>query len=384
MKVALMGFGTVGSGCYEALKAADGIDVKSILELRDLPEEVEPLHVRDIRDILEDSEIDVVAECMGGFQPAMDFMVQAMQHGKHVVTPNKALVSKYYDDLMDCAAENGVEFRFTPAAGGGIPWLYNLQRQTRCDFITELYGIVNGTCNFILDKMHDEGADFDTVLKEAQGLGYAERDPSADIKGFDTLRKCVISSNLAYSTRIHEDNVPVLGIDRIKAEDVRFFTENGYVCRLLMNSGVTGNKVYAYVEPALVRSDALEANVKQNYNLITLTGQNVGTLSFYGQGAGKMPTGTSLAQDIIDIKEGIGFARAAASGAVLPEVDNSGVCHRYYFRACEECLPELREYAESVTEQDGWYYVITKPVTVEFAHSFANAHPKAFAAGIRE
>ncbi|MBQ6622803.1 MAG: homoserine dehydrogenase [Mogibacterium sp.] len=382
MKIAIMGFGTVGSGCYEAVQAAGDIEVKRVLDLRTNPQ-IEDILTSDINDILNDEEITLVAECMGGIHPAYEFVMQALEHGKHVVTPNKNLVSACYDDLMACAAEHGVEFRFTPAAGGGIPWLYNLQRQKRCDRILEVHGIVNGTCNYILDHMYTNGADFDEVLKEAQALGYAERDPSSDIEGSDTQRKCVLSSNLAYGTRIHESDVPTLGISSILACDIEVLKEQGKVCRLLMNSGVVGDKLYAYVEPTVFTKDALEANVKTNFNLITLTGQNVGTLSFYGQGAGKMPTGTSLAQDIIDIRDGIGFAPAAADAAPA-EVDNAAVAHRYFIRACESCAPDLADVTECRTQRDGWIYIITRPVSVPFAHAFAKDHPRAFVAGIAE
>ncbi|MBR0373033.1 MAG: homoserine dehydrogenase [Mogibacterium sp.] len=367
MKIAILGFGTVGSGAYEAAKSAPGIEVKRIVDLRDFPDYRDIL-TKDINDVLDDDEIELVAECMGGVHPAYEFVTGAMRRGKHVVTPNKNLVSACYDELMACAAENGVEFRFTPAAGGGIPWLYNLMRSRRCDEILEVHGIVNGTCNYILDNMHTNGADFAAVLAEAQALGYAERDPSADIDGHDTLRKCVISSNIAFDARLREEDIPTFGIRSITAEDVAWCNANGYTCKLLMNAGLAGDALYAYVEPELFTADALESGVKANFNLITLTGVNVGPLSFYGQGAGMMPTGTSLVQDMIDIAAGIGFA--PADGGTAHTLDNTKVAHRYYFRGSDLSGLPASVIAEQFARGSDTV-VLTAPISVTAAHQFA-------------
>lgn len=380
MKVALLGFGVVGSGAYETIKDTRNMEVVKVLELRERPE-IEHMRTTDINDILNDKDIDLVAECMGGIHPAMDFVIDAMNHGKHVVTPNKAMISAHYDELMEVANRNNVEIRYTPAAGGGIPWLYNLRRSKRCDRIQEVHGIVNGTCNYILDNMHTNGSDFGEVLKEAQALGYAERDPSADIEGHDTLRKLVISSNIAFDTDIKEEEIPVIGINKITATDIEYFNNNSLVCRLLMNAGIIDGKVYAYVEPTLLTGEALEANTKTNFNLITLTGANVGTLSFYGQGAGKMPTGASLVQDMIDINEKIEFVEAATATPVAPGVDNTMVCKQYYFNvAADAAFPE--ELVETKTMAAERALIITKEMTVEAAHKLA-AELDCFAAGIR-
>lgn len=382
MKVAILGFGTVGSGAYETIQSAAGIEVTRILDRRKTPG-FEDILTENIDDILNDPEIDLVAECMGGIHPSLEYVMGALEHGKHVVTPNKALVSAHYEELEQCARENGVQLRFTPAAGGGIPWLYNLQRSRRCDTIQEVHGIVNGTCNYILDNMHTQGSDFDEVLKEAQELGYAEREPSADIEGWDTQRKCVLSANLAFGTDIREDEVPVLGIQRITAEDVHFFNRNGYTCRLLMNATVHGDRISAYVEPTLLKSKHLESSVNQNFNLITLTGKNVGELSFYGQGAGKMPTGTSLVHDIIDIKDGIGFSAAENEQRFSSEVDNTLVSHPYYFRLpVGENFPTDKISSEKVFGTN--CFITTKPLTVEEAHALAGEYPDAFVAGYKE
>jgi homoserine dehydrogenase len=365
MKAAILGFGTVGSGAFEALKSSDDVCVKRVLARHPI-EGMEEYVTTDMDDILGDSEIDIVAECIGGEHPALDYVKAAMRSGKHVVTPNKNLVSAHYEELMSLAKECGVQFRFTPTAGGGTPWLFNLQRQARCDEIMSVSGIVNGSCNYILDRMQREGAGFDEILADAQKLGYAEKDPSADIRGFDTQRKCVISANTAFGCSIHEEDVPVFGIDKIRSIDIDHFREKGYTCRLMMNaSRIEGtDSISAYVEPVLVPPGELAASVPLNNNLIFLTGRNIGTLAFYGQGAGKMPTGTSLAEDMIDIADRSIPTHKAMENHLT--VDNTRVFHRYYMR-------------------DGDKIRITNNMTVRDAHAFAAKHAGGFfMAGIME
>ncbi len=386
MKIAILGFGTVGSGAYEVAKATDGIEVVKILERRTRPEhpEATAMMTTDIDEIVKDPEIDLVAECMGGIDVPFDFVTRAMKNGKHVVTPNKNLVSAKYKDLVRCAEENGVEFRFTPAAGGGIPWLFNLQRQARCDEMTEVFGIVNGTCNYILDNMYTNGSAFDDVLKEAQSLGYAEADPASDIKGTDTLRKCVISANIAFSAEITEEDVPVFGIDKIGADDIRFFKERDLVCKLIMHAGKKDGRLFAYVEPVLFGKGELEANVATNNNLITLIGKNVGRLSFYGQGAGKMPTGTSVIHDVLDIAEKISFKRSAKTNAF--RVDNEAIKKKYYFHLYDvSSLPDAL--IDEMVPGGVGTHIITIPLTVAEAHAIAKDYDRkgdlAFMAGLR-
>lgn len=344
MKIAILGYGVVGSGAYEVAQTADNIEVKHVLYKRPIAE-LGNVVTTDYEDILQDKEIELVAECIGGLHPAYEYVSAALKSGKHVVTPNKNLVAAYWDELHALASEHGVEFRYTASAGGGIPWLFNLKRQSRSDEILSISGIVNGTCNYILDTMHNEPVDFAEILTKAQELGYAEKDPTADIGGFDTQRKCVISANLAFGASISEEDVPVFGIQNITAGDIKYFKEHGYTCKLLMNAGQTESGSYAYVEPTLVGRGALESAVPANNNLISLTGNNIGTLSFYGQGAGKYPTGTSVIQDILDIESGWKFS-AKSKGCDI-YIDNSLESHRYYVRENGSC--KITE-AMSVTE----------------------------------
>jgi homoserine dehydrogenase len=368
MKIAIMGFGTVGSGAYDVAMAAGGIEVVKILDLfvRKGYEDIADRFTQDLSDITGDPEIELVIEAMGGVDTPKKFVLECLNAGKHVVTPNKNLISACYGELMETAVRNGVELRFTPSAGGGIPWLYNLLRTRRCDNVTEVRGIVNGTCNYILDAMYDNGADFGVMLAKAQELGYAEANPAADIEGTDTLRKTVISSNFAFGTVIKEEDVPCYGIDTISAGDIAYLKEMGLVCKLMMNAKKEGDVIRAYVEPTAFPATSLEANVKTNNNLITLVGDSVGTLSFYGQGAGKMPTGESVVQDVLDIRDGRTLPIPAAEGEC--KVDNDKEVHRYYIRhdnMCEHIEPLI----DTCEEKDGVFYCISKPVSVNEMHA---------------
>ena len=371
MKIAIMGFGTVGSGAYEEAKIAGGIEVAKILARhgREGYEHLDSIISPDIEDITGDPEIELVIESMGGVEPAREYVLRCLRAGKHVVTPNKNLISACYGELMAEAEKNGVKLRFTSAVGGGIPWLYNLLRTKRADSIESVRGIVNGTCNYILDAMHDKGADFGEMLKAAQELGYAEADPSSDIEGTDTLRKTVISTNLAFDAAVTEDQVPCYGIDTIKACDIAWFEEHGLVCKLLMRAEKKDGRIEVSVEPTAFGKDSLEANVKTNNNLITLTAEHIGTQSFYGQGAGMYPTGQSVIQDVIDIRDGREQDIPAASAGL--SVDNSKAVRRYYIRhdrMCEHIEPLIDTYEE----RGGLYFCISKPLPVEKMHEMGH------------
>lgn len=338
MRIAILGFGTVGRGAYLVARETQDIEVAKILvrtlrpDMQEivLESEKNTIFTQNINDIINDSTIDLVVESIGGTDVAKEYVMICLNAGKHVVTPNKNLVSMFYKDLHETAKNNGVEFRYTATAGGGIPWLFNLRRTKRCDSILEIRGIVNGTCNYILDAMHKDNVDYKDVLKKAQELGYAEADPSADVDGIDTLRKTVISTNIAFDTVIREDEVPCFGISSIKASDISWFEEHGYTCKLLMNAKLDGDRLSAYVQPTLFAKDSLEANVGTNNNLITLTGKSIGTQSFYGQGAGMLPTGESVIQDVIDINDTVDLNIAKASRQLT--VDNSKELHNFYAR----------------------------------------------------
>lgn len=329
MNIALLGFGVVGSGVYEWCRSREDLHVCRVLIRSDKPE-IAGIATRDFDDILHDPNIDVVAEVMGGLHPAYEYVTAALKAGKHVVTANKALVAAYYRELTALADVCGKALLCTAAVGGGIPWLVNLARCKKLDHICRLGGIMNGTSNFIMDAMHKSPVSFPVILKKAQELGYAEADPSADIDGNDIRRKLVISANIAFDALLNEEDIPMFGIRTATDDDIRTFQSRGFVCKLLAEAAQAESGVCAYIEPTLVSASALEAAVPANFNLITYEGEQIGRQSFYGQGAGQMPTAANVVQDCLSIAEG---RRAFyAEKAVPTALDGSGEAHPYYVR----------------------------------------------------
>ncbi|MBR2675137.1 MAG: homoserine dehydrogenase [Mogibacterium sp.] len=375
MKIAIIGMGTVGKGAYETAKTAGGIEVVRILARHEIEgyEHLNDIITSDIADITGDKDIELVIESIGGIHPASEYVLECLRAGKHVVTPNKNLISACYDEIREAAAEGGAEIRFTATAGGGIPWLYNLRRTKRADVIKEVRGIVNGTCNFILDSMCSQGSEFQDVLVLAQAMGYAEADPSSDIEGTDTLRKTVISANLAFDAEVKEEDIPCYGIDTISSKDIEYLKSMGRVPRMMMNAAAEGNKLRVYVEPVAFPDTAMEASVKFNFNLITLNAEDIGTQSFYGQGAGMMPTGQSVIQDVMDIRDGIDLKPASGAGLKKRKlkVDNKSAVHRYYLR-CDEMTEEIESIVAEKEKKGDICYCTTKPVAVTKIHEIAH------------
>ena len=378
MKIALLGCGVVGGGVLEICDAREDIELKYVLVRRDKPE-LGSRAVKDISVIINDKEVDAVVEVMGGLSPAYEYVCAAMKAGKSVVTANKHLVAHYYKELTALARECGVAFRCTPAVGGGIPWLVNLERVLRLDRVKSFSGIMNGTTNFILDAMHFDGRDFSEVLAQAQELGYAEADPSADIDGLDIQRKCVISANVAFGVCISEADVPVFGIRSIGAADIAAAERLGCVCKMLAFGKALEGGLAAYVEPCFVKSGELEAAVSTNRNVISFDTELTGKESFYGQGAGRYPTAYNAVADVLDIMGGVkSFYTESFEPA---QTDNSLEAHPYYVRcaACDEWL-------DSVAVEKCCEGVITEPVSVETMHAWASkakeADPAVFIAGL--
>lgn len=380
MKIAILGYGVVGSGAYEILKKS-GYDVKRVLDIRPHKELGDAL-TANYDDILNDNEIGVVAEAIGGLEPAHTFVVKALKAGKHVVSSNKHLICEYYDELHALAKENGVTVNFTSAVGGGIPWLYNLNRTTNGDTINKIMGIMNGTTNFILDAMISCGRDFGEVLAEAQALGYAEANPSADIDGLDVARKTAISSSIAFKTTVQEKDVDIFSLRNITKNDIDYIKNKFGKTVRYMGFGIKNDDstISTFVEPVILPTTSLEANVNKNFNIITLFGESVGRLSFYGQGAGKYPTGHALASDVVDIVNG---ERHTHTYGKVFDVNNDNCERKYYIRA--SVLPS--EYA-SYEKVGSSYYIITNKMKVSEIHllakSILESDPLAFLAGFEE
>ena len=369
MKIGLLGFGVVGRGVYEITAAREDMQVSKVLCLEDitLPD---AMPVKDYQQILKDPEIDTVVECMGGLHPAYEFVRAAMEAGKNVVTSNKALVCTFYEELLPLAEKMGVKFRSTAAVGGGIGWLSELERARRVQKINEVGGIMNGTCNYILDNMTRLGLGYDEALKQAQSLGYAEANPSTDVDGIDTGHKVILSANIAFGVTLDKETVPVAGIRSIQAEDVANFTAHGLVCKLISTGKRTETGFDAYVQPTLVKAGALEAAVPLNYNLITFVGDTSERMSFYGQGAGRYPTAYNVVQDLVDVLSGKGFYAPFGPGV---RADNGEKLTWYVRGGWNGAVAESWNGA-----------VVTEPVPVREMHAWRKENPDAFIAAIRD
>ncbi len=381
MSIAILGYGVVGSGAYEVLTKA-GYQVSRVLDVRPHPELGDVL-TSDMDDIINDKEITVVAEAIGGHTVSYELVSRALKAGKHVVSSNKHLICSHYADLHALAKENGVTIRFTSSAGGGIPWLYNLKRSVRCDSIYKFMGIMNGTTNFILDAMIRESRDFADVLKQAQALGYAEADPAADIDGLDVARKTAISASIAFNTLVREEDVLTFSLRNIKKSDIDYIAEKcGKTVRYLGYGAKNDDGIAVFVEPTLLGADALEANVRTNNNMISLFGEYVGRLSFYGQGAGKYPTGNALSQDIIDILNG---DTALIYSETPASISDNAVKRSYFIRTASKID---FDFFDTVDIKGDVRYIFTKPVGVKDMHTAAEAllaeDGGSFFAGIEE
>lgn len=317
INVGLIGFGTVGSGTAEVLhEQAARLEKRTGHRIRlktvaDLYVEAIPSHLgevtltKDVEDIFNDPEIDIVIELIGGIEPAKTFILKAIASGKHVVTANKALISQHGMEIFNAAAEKGVEVGFEASVGGGIPVIKALKEGLVANKIMSIMGIMNGTGNYILNKMTDEGAPFQEVLAEAQAIGYAEADPTYDIEGIDTAHKLVILMTMAYGMHVKLEDISTEGISSIEPIDIEFAREFGYRIKLLAVSVNHGDHVEARVHPTMVPERHLLANIGGAYNAIHFTGDMVGNVLLYGQGAGQMPTGSAVVADVVDIARNI-------------------------------------------------------------------------------
>lgn len=310
INVAVLGYGTVGSGVVEVIntnqrsinqKAGDEINIKYVLDLRDFPgDPVQEKIVHDYEIIANDPEIDIVVEVMGGIEPAYTFVKRALESGKSVATSNKALVAKHGEELLEIAKKNSINFLFEASCGGGIPIIRPLNSSLTADEIDEITGILNGTTNYMLYKMSTEGADFDEVLKDAQAKGYAEADPTADIEGHDACRKIAILSSLAFGQFINYEQVYTEGITKVSAVDMEYAKAMGKTIKLLATSKKYGDRFNIMVAPFLLGAENPLFSVNDVFNGIFVHGNMLGDAMFYGSGAGKLPTASAVVADIID------------------------------------------------------------------------------------
>lgn len=344
VNLGLLGFGTVGQGVAKIIgEKSDSLGkyldaelvvkrvlVKDISKTREVKLN-ESAYTLDYLDIVNDPEIDIVIELTGCIDEAYKMITESLNAGKHVVTANKAVISQYFEEFTALAKEKGLNFLYEASVGGGIPIIKPLYDVIKLNDVKRVRGIMNGTCNYILTNMTQDGADYFDVLKEAQKLGYAEADPSSDVDGYDTMRKLRILSTVAFKQPIMEDEIVMGGISKLNALDINLLAGMGRVIKLIGDAWVEDDKVKAVVQPVAVHSGSYFSSVNQAYNSITVQGDMVGELKFYGSGAGMLPTANAVLTDCMDIvlqnqkpeTYGIGLRR---------DVDSNSISGEFYVR----------------------------------------------------
>ena len=378
MKIAILGFGTVGSGVFDVInmnseiiakRAGKPIEVKYVLDLRDFPgNPVEKVLVHDVNIILDDPEVKIIAEVMGGMEPAFEFTKKALSRGKSVCTSNKELVAAHGAELIELAAKNNCDYYFEASVGGGIPIIRSLCDSLVGDDILEIKGIVNGTTNYILTRMGEDGLDFNVALKEAQDNGYAERNPSADIDGIDAQRKAAILASLAAGAQVDCDDIPTEGITKVTAEDIAAAKGLGAKIKLLVNIRRDDEKVSAMVAPFLVFENCQLYHVNNVFNGILVTGNATGDVLFYGKGAGKLPTAGAVAGDIIEAAKYYGLPSDTIWSKEKANMAKQGSSvGRFYVRLNENEAMEARKLlgvtAESASSKSGEVAFITEAMS---------------------
>lgn len=355
VKIGLIGFGTIGSGVVETLnrniemvedKVGKKIILKKVVDLditTDRGVDISPdILSTNIDDILDDPEIEIVIELIGGYQPALKFILKALENGKHVVTANKALLAKHWEEIISTAKKNNVRVCFEASVGGGIPLLQPLNEGLSANKIESIYGIINGTANYILTKMSEEGLEFEEVLKEAQEKGYAEADPSFDIQGDDTAQKLIILTIIGFGIYVKQEKFHVEGITSITLEDIIFAKEELNCCiKLLAIAKLVEGNLEVRVHPTLIPQDHLLSSVNDVFNGVYLIGDIVGPVMMYGPGAGMLPTASAVVGDCVDIienmKKPVSYGPKTTSVEKIKDIADLNA--RYYIRLLTEDKP---------------------------------------------
>ena len=358
VNIAVLGYGTVGSGVVEVIntngaqinqRIGDELNVKYVLDLRDFPgDPIQEKIVHDFDVILNDDDIQIVVEVMGGIEPAYTFVKSSLEAGKSVATSNKALVAKHGAELLSIAKEKDINFLFEASVGGGIPIIRPLNSSLTADEIEVITGILNGTTNYMLTKMFYEGADYDAVLKEAQDNGYAERNPEADVEGYDACRKIAILSSLISGQQVDFEDIYCEGITKITVEDMKYAKKMGTTIKLLASSRrYAGNRLHAIVAPCMLYPDHPLYNVNGVFNAIFVHGNVLGDAMFYGSGAGKLPTASAVVADVVDAAKHLHTnIMTMWDSKKLQLEDKADAKRRFFVRMKGDAgtlLPELKE-----------------------------------------
>lgn len=349
VNIAVLGYGTVGSGVVEVIntnheiinkRAGEEINIKYVLDLRDFPgDPVQQILTHDFNDILNDDEVKVVVEVMGGINPAYTFVKQCLAAGKSVATSNKELVASHGPELLAIAKENNVNFLFEASVGGGIPIIRPLNTSITADEVTEITGILNGTTNYILTKMDQEGASYDEVLKQAQKLGYAERNPEADVEGGDACRKIAILTSIVYGKHLDYTKIHTEGITKISTEDFKYADALGVSIKLVGTTKKEGDTLYSFVAPMMLDENHPLSGIHDVFNGIFVHGNVVDDIMFYGRGAGKLPTASAVVSDVVDEVKHMGKNIMASWDAEpLPIGDFRDAVNRFFVRVSADSI----------------------------------------------
>ena len=341
INVAVFGYGTVGSGVVEVLdrnsdiiakRVGEEVDVKYILDLRDFPgDKFESKVTHDVETILNDTDIRIICETMGGLKPAYDFTKRALMKGISVCTSNKELVAAYGPELISIAKQNNCNYLFEASVGGGIPIIRPINEALTAENIDCIQGILNGTTNYILSKMENEGADFDEVLKEAQEKGYAERNPEADVEGYDACRKIAILSSLVYGKTVNYEDIHTEGITKITPRDFEYAAKMNMTIKLIAMAKATDAGRFAFVSPRMVSNDSPLASVKDVFNAIFVHSDMLGDSMYYGRGAGKLPTASAVVGDVVEAARNIGKNLWCIWDNEKASLSDSGLLEQRYF-----------------------------------------------------
>lgn len=366
INISVLGYGTVGSGVVEVLntnqeninkRAGKKINVKYVLDLREFPgDPIEKILVHDYKQIVDDPEVKIIIETMGGVNPAYSFVKEALEKGKSVCTSNKELVAKHGAELLKIAKEQKVNFLFEASVGGGIPIIRPLNQSLTADEIEEISGILNGTTNYILTKMGQEGLDFNTVLKEAQEKGYAEKNPEADVEGYDACRKLAILTSLAYGMQVDYEDIYTEGITKISEEDFKYAKALEASIKIFGISRKIENKVYAMVAPVMINAENPLYSVNDVFNGIFVKGNLLGDVMFYGRGAGKLPTASAVVADVVDAAKHLGTnIMTIWSSQKLELASFEEASHRFFVRLSgkeEETVSKVQKFFGTVQKVD--------------------------------
>lgn len=357
IKIAVLGYGTVGSGVAEVIwtnqeiinkRVGEELEIKYILDLREFPgTPAEHLIVHDFEQIVNDEEVKIVVEVMGGIEPAYTFVKKSLLAGKSVVTSNKALVAKHGAELLAIAKESNINFLYEASVGGGIPIIRPLTTSLTGDVIEEITGILNGTTNYMMSKMYHENADYDAVLKEAQAMGYAERDPSADVEGHDACRKIAILSSIISGKLVDFEDIYTEGITNISQTDIQYAKALEMKIKLLASCTRDGDKLCAIVAPHLVSKEHPLYNIEDVFNSIFVKGNMLGDSMFYGSGAGKLPTASAVVGDIVDAAKNPNRSVMAAWDEEKLELEDKADTIKKYFVRIKGAVADLKAQLEA-------------------------------------